>query len=453
MLLALKDLKDKYAIGLRWAVDTRSGIEEIQYECELNYGFILPLQGADKKSKMKFVALTDKKHNKYVGLAGLLCHEYENLIFIHRVDDHYYWLCVIKNHEIWMGVDIQGGTAGDYVGDLQTVKHLVNEAKQELGDDAGVVLSEGSDPEEIEATVATDSGLDGVLLCSDTAWEEFRGFTNVNFIELILRISKFKRAYVVRYLESSRARIQQALLFVLILAGIVGVGYYFIHVKHVQTALVRYAQEQQLEKMEAKKRKAAYYVDQQRSIQRNWGYNAIANLLYQFQYLTLESEGWKLVQAKYDTSNPNGMVLTVVRSDYGTVNSFLKAYAGKGHGKLSNSNNQGVKNWKFQHRFSPTLMPKSYTVSQLTAAKPQQRYDLISYMQLAGASLHFEPGREKVSNYGVSSTRFNLSGESLWKLKEAQLIFKQFPTLTVETVDLTTKGYDMSWTLEGTIYV
>lgn len=465
MLLKFKDLKDKYAIGLRWAVETRQGLEDIQYDFDLNYGFSLPVKGADKRSKLKFIALANEIHDKAIGLAGLLCREFDNLIFVHRISESQYWLCVIKGGEVWMGKDVPRATAGDYVGDLATVKEIIQAAKEDFvvtnqyDEDASMIdvdraSSDDDDESDVGQSAEDELDLSEVMLCSDTAWGDFQDFTNINFIELILKASKFKKIYMVRYLEPSKVVFQKVLLILVLVLGIGGVGYYAFHVKQVQKNLVLQAERERQAKIRAEEARKRYFVTLKETLNNTWGHNVIASLMFQFKYLPLQSNGWELSEATYDVTKPEGMELSLARADFGTVNSFIDAYsAAHQEGKLAKSNDRGTKYWTFQHHYLPTKFPVRYSEEQLVSKKQDQLYSLISYMQIAGSTFLFKLGRTAVSQYQVTSTSFTLAGASLWELKQAELVFENFPTLTVEEIKLNVKNYDMGWQLRGKIYV
>jgi len=467
MLLKFTDMREKYAVGLRWGVESRRELEEIQFQLEMRYGFALPLKSEDKKNKLRFFALAGEDHDKAVSLAGVLSKQFHNLIFVHRIAETIYWLCVIKNGEVWMGSDVSTGTAGDFVGDIGTIKGIIDEAKEDF---LVSVLQKDSEASELIADTKIDIDSDfsetmtqtevdetkvdwsSITYCSDSAWDDFQSFGKLNFVELLLKASKFKKDFTLRYMETSRAIMQRAILIACVVVAILGVAYYFIHVKKAQAYLQQLAHQKQIQQREATEAKEHYFKDLKQTLKMQWGYNVIGALMYQLAYLPLQSHGWEIVEAVYTGSSLQQIDLTLKRDSFGTVDSFLQAYTQQ-PGRLSGSNDTGSKEMRFPNAYQPKLYPQAFSTKQLTETLPRQLYHLISYMQIAGSSLSFAPGRASTSRYGVHYTDFALSGQTLWELKKAQLIFKQFPTLIVDQIFLTVHNYDMAWELKGQIYV
>ncbi len=67
MLLKFAGVKTQYAIGMRWAVDDRRGLEAIQANTDLHYGVMLDINEKISR-KLKLVALADGSHNKAICL-------------------------------------------------------------------------------------------------------------------------------------------------------------------------------------------------------------------------------------------------------------------------------------------------------------------------------------------------------------------------------------------------
>ena len=430
MLLKFAGVKTQYAIGMRWAVDDRRGIEAIQFNTDLNYGVMLAIK--EKIShKLKLVALADQTHNKAICLAGLLASRYKNLILVHRMSDSVYWACIIRNNAVWTGVDVPKATAGDFVSGFASVSEVVEIAKAEF-------IAEGVD-------------LQGLLMCTDTASEDFPDFQPIDFFAFVTKLKK-DRTYTVRYLQPSKILMKKiALLIILVIASLFAA--YYIQQQRLLTRLIHQQQiEEERQRQLAIQAKADYFIQIQQTIQHKVGYAVVKNVLSVLDFIPLQSQGWNLTTADYNTQAPKSMSLSLSRSDYGTLDSFLYAYSKTAmNGTVSSDNNSGVKTLTFND-ITLEEGPTKIAESSLTQTIPRESYRLISYMQLNKEMFTFQLKGKSRSQYGVNSATFQVGGEKLWQLIQFKKAASSFPTLTITNIKFEVSDYDMSWTIEGEIY-
>lgn len=430
MLLKFAGVKTQYAIGLRWAVDDRSGIEVIQFNTDLHYGVMLNIKEKISRN-LKLVALADQTHNKAICLAGLLSSRYKNLILVHRLSDSVYWACIIKNNAVWSGIDVPKATAGDFVSGFASVSEVVEIAKAEF-------ISEGID-------------LSGILLCSDTASEDFPDFKAIDFFSFVTKLKK-DRTYVVRYLQPSKILFRKIILSVILVIGLIFVAYY-VHQQRLLTLLLHQQQiEQERQRQLVIQAKINYFTQIQQTIQKQVGYAVIKNVFNVLDLIPLQSQGWNLTSATYNAQTSKSIVLSLVRSEYGTLDSFLYAYSKTPmNGAIDKSNNAGVKTLTFDH-LTLEEGPAKIAESSLVQSIPRESYRLISYMQLNTEMYAFQLKGTSKSQYGVTSTTFQISGEKLWQLVQLRKALLNFPTLVIQGIKFTVNDYDMSWAIEGEIY-
>lgn len=430
MLLKFAGVKTQYAIGMRWAVDDRRGIEAIQFNTDLHYGVMLNIK--EKIShKLKLVALADQTHNKAICLAGLLASCYKNLILVHRMSDSVYWICIIKNHAVWSGLDVPKATAGDFVGSFASVSEVLEIAKAEF-------IADGID-------------LQGILLCTDTASEDFPDFKAIDFFTFVTKLKK-NRAYIVRYLQPSKILFRKIIIvIVIIIASIFAV--YYIQQQRLLTRLIYQQQiEQERQRQAEIKAKFDYFAQIQQAIQHKIGYAVVGNVLNVLNFIPLQSQGWNLTSANYTTQSPKSLSLSLTRSDFGTLDSFLYAYAKTPtNGSVSADNNTGVKTLTFESMVLEEG-PRKIAEGRLTDSIPRESYRLISYMQLNKEMFKFQLKDKSKSKYQVNSAQFQVSGEKLWQLIQFKKALVSFPTLTISNIKFVVSDYDMSWTVEGEIY-
>ncbi|MES2204452.1 MAG: hypothetical protein V4496_04440 [Pseudomonadota bacterium] len=431
MLLKFAGVKTQYAIGLRWAVDDRSGIETIQFNTDLHYGVMLSIK-EKISNKLKLVALADQSHNKAICLAGLLASRYKDLIFAHRISDSVYWACVIRNNTVWTGADVPKATAGDYVGSFVSVGEIIEIAKTSF-------IADGVD-------------LQGILMCSDTASEDFPDFQAVDFFSFITKLKK-DRAYTVRYLQPSKILYRKIAVLVVVIIVSISTVYYVQQQRLVTRLLYQQQIEQERQRQLAIQEKANYFTKIQRTIQTKTGYVVVKNVLNILNLIPLQSQGWNLASATYITQTPHNMRLRLTRSDYGTLDSFLYAYSKTPmNGVIDSDNNSGVKTLAF-NRIALNEANIEIPENNLTQSIPTESYRLISYMQLSKELYNFKVKSKSSSRYGVYSTEFQIAGEKLWQLVQFESVLKRFPTLVIKSITFAVDNdYDMSWTIEGEIY-
>ena len=430
MLLKFAGVKKQYAIGMRWAVDDRSGIEAIQFNTDLHYGVMLNIK--EKISgKLRLVALADASHNKAICLAGLLASRYKNLILVHRISDTVYWACIIKNNSVWSGVGVPKATAGDFVGSYTSVSEVIEVAKAEFS-------FEGID-------------LQGSLLSTDTASEDFPDFKAIDFFAFVTKLKK-DTTYVVRYLQPSKILLQKLLALVALVIAL-GVGIYYVQQQRLVSRLLYQQQiEEERQRQLQIQEKIDYFTKIQKTIELKVGYAVVKNVLNVLSFIPLQSQGWDLTSANYNTQNPRGLSLTLARSDYGTLDSFLYAYSKTPmNGSIGKDNNTGVKTLTFND-ITLEKGPGKIAESSLTQNIPRESYRLISYMQLNNEMFNFALKGKSKSQYGVNTTAFQVGGEKLWQLIQFEKALLSFPTLTINNINFVVNDYDMSWTVEGEIY-
>ena len=430
MLLKFAGVKTQYAIGMRWAVDDRRGIEAIQFNTDLNYGVMLAIK--EKIShKLKLVALTDQTHNRAICLAGLLASRYKNLILVHRLSDSVYWACIIRNSAVWTGVDVPKATAGDFVSGFASVNEVVEIAKAEF-------IAEGVD-------------LQGLLMCTDTASEDFPDFKAIDFFAFVTK-QKIDSTYTVRYLQPSKMLMKKIAFLILLVIALLFAAYY-VQQQRLLTRLIHQRQiEDERQRQLAIQAKADYFMQIQQTIQHKVGYAVVKNVLSVLDFIPLQSQGWNLTTANYNTQAPKSMTLSLSRSDYGTLDSFLYAYSKTAmNGTVSSDNNSGVKALTFND-ITLEEGPAKIAESSLTQTIPRESYRLISYMQLNKEMFTFQLKDKSRSQYGVNSATFQVGGEKLWQLIQFEKAASSFPTLTITNIKFGVSDYDMSWTIEGEIY-
>lgn len=432
MLLKLKNVKDQFAIGLRWAVDTRQGIEQIQFNNNLNYGVIIPLKDKTYK-KLKLAALADDSYDKALCLAGLFSKTFENLIFIHRLNDTLYWLCVIKNGEVWSGVDLEKATAGDYVETYERIKFVVDVAVKDF-ESSGIAVAD-------------------CLQCTDTAFSEFPQCQNIDFFTITTQARKYRRPFIIRYLEPHKV-IRQKIILVAVIIIVLGSVSYFVYRNHILNVLLHNQQVQDAKrKAEELKLQEQYFKNLETKIQQQWGFAVIKNTMSLFSHLPLQSKGWQLSSVSYNPSQPNQLQLELNRSSFGTLNSFIYAYTPDGQdGKIANDNNSGSKTVRFKQDKLLTEFDYVLNRNELTQKIPKNLYALISFMQVRQDIFNFQVSKEERERYNVHATSFELTGSALWQLIQLETAFEKFPTLIVTNIDFKVTNYDMSWRLKGEIY-
>lgn len=433
MLIKLKDTKDKLAIGLRWAVDTRQGIEEIQIENNLNYGITFDLKNKQYRT-LKLTVLADESHDKALCLAGLFAKAYRDIIFVHRLSDTLFWLCIAKNGEVWSGADVEKATAGDFLHSYEKVAEVVALAKKDF-QEAGIDLSH-------------------CLKCTDTAYGEFPEFENVDFLPFFNKAKKHRKAYVIRYLEPLKVVRQKVLLALVIMMIICGVGY-FVYRNHVIHQLLN---QREIAEAQARAGKIAaekrFFEQLEMKIQQQSGYTTLNNVMTLFQQLPVRSYGWDLTAVTYLPNKPVDLAIKLKRSDYGTLNSFIYAYTPKGQdGKLDVSNDSGEKNITLSDVKLTFYDDYVLDKESLQTQTPTQLYALISYMQLHGGdNYHFHITQKNNARYHVWDAQFTITGEQLWRLLQLKGAIQQFSTLVIDEITFAVKEGDMSWQIKGEIY-
>lgn len=430
MLLKFAGIKTQYAVGLRWAVDSRSGIESIQFNTDLYYGIMLEVPEKINR-KLKLVALCDSSHNKAICLSGLLASKYQHLILVHRISDVAYWTCIIKNNSVWSGVDVPKATAGDYVGDYGFVQAVIEAAKTEF-------TAEGID-------------LESILLATETASQDYPDFAVINLPEFVKKIKKNSQ-YTIRYLQPSKIFFRKIIILVMIVIA-VGAAAYYIYQQRLVTLLLHQQQiEAEKQRLLTAQQKVNYFSNLQQSIHKQRGDVVLKNVFTILNAVPLQSQGWNLASAVYNTQSPTALTLSLTRSDYGTLNSFLYAYSKTAeNGDIAADNNKGTKVFTLTNM---SLAENSPTISEdiLTQTIPKESYRLISYMQLNTELFGFKLQERSVSQYHVSATKFEIRGDKLWKLMQLKDVLPTFPTLVINTIKFTVTNYDMNWTIEGMIY-
>ncbi|MCD8499970.1 MAG: hypothetical protein LRY43_02565 [Gammaproteobacteria bacterium] len=89
---------------------------------------------------------------------------------------------------------------------------------------------------------------------------------------------------------------------------------------------------------------------------------------------------------------------------------------------------------------------------ELTSKITHQTYRLISYMQLNASTFGFQLKDKVKSRYDVTSSKFTVTGDKLWKLVQLEMLFRRFSTVIISSIKFTVSAYDMSWVIEGEIY-
>lgn len=433
MIIESKQFHSPLAIGLRWLVATHSEIEYLKDRSDLQHGFVLPTPERATR-KYKIAALASAEHDKSFSLAALLAQKFENLIFVHKLSNDFYWLCVIKNHRVWNEVDIGEQTAGDLLGNREKISAAVLMARDDFSE-AGIDMQ-------------------GSLFGSNLSDGEFTALTPSKFNEVIAGIRKNNK-FKIKLLENYRKKMRQIAMMIALVV-ISSVVVYYIYQTQNEAARTRALQAQQaLAAQQAMQARINYFNQMDRKLDTQQGSKVIARFLSLLETLPLQSQGWQVSDMNYQANIPQLMKLQLVRGDYGDVLTFNQAFSSLAVAQAINSdNNSGNKTLQFK------LAP---ITSQLTAAEetnyqkllmekqPTQRLALIAYTQRHAMQITIQA--LTTEQYQIQSSHFSLTGNQLWNLRKLQYIFKQFPTLVVDSIDVKVDAdRKIAWQVEGDIY-
>jgi hypothetical protein len=430
MRINVEGLKEDYAIALQWVVETRSGIETIQHSFNLTHGLIVELKG-EKPKGLKYAGLVSESYDKSYALAAMLAKKHRNLILIHQVEHDGYWLCIIKDHEIWGGHDVGRLTAGDYIASKEELSVIIAMAKKDIAVD-GVAF------EDILKVSKETDGLDFADQVCD-------------FSDVVKGVRSIRKKYRIKFLQPTKVLMQKLAMMAGVLVILLCVGVYAYHQRMEHQSFLAGLLQQKQAQLAKEKEKSDYFKGLQHTLHQEWGYKVVLELMGRLKSLGLQSEGWSIDTAQYNVAHANKITLNLDRTNYGTVDSFKQAYGEDLNViTLSGDNDKGKKVGVFKTALFVPSYKGSVAEGELTSGKLSNRYHFISYLQMIG--MDYTLLGENTSSYGVHSIAFEMKGDALWKLKKLESVFVRFKTLTVSSVDFKVQNYDMSWDLKGDVY-
>jgi len=419
------------AVGLLWGLETRAGIERIQNSMNLHYGFTSDVKDSAGKS-LKSFALADKDHNKAISLAGVLSLMSRNIIYVHKINDALYWLCIIHNHTVWSNYNVGRATAGDFIGDISQIGPIIQAALADFS------------ANEVDTKV--------IMYCSDETVHDFPGGQVRSIEYFVHETRKYQRKFRIEYLQSaSRQQSRKTILTVGVLLAIGVVGFAaFEKMQHNRE--LQKIKEQQLENARQLAQRLSYFRNLTNQIQTNQGSAVIYRALYNLEKLPLQSSGWRVTKVTYDQATPNTLNLSLARTSVGTVNSFHQAFQrfNAAMEKLDSTYDSGNKMVSIDFSSPIKFNVEPLNQQALKATDHKRLNDFITFFQLRGIKVNLTA--QQTSMYGVSSTDFLLTGNNLWELRQYQFLFQRFNSLTIKSIDFNINNDDVTWTVKGTIY-
>lgn len=435
MLLKLKDYNQPLAMGLIWAVATNDEINDFKKLENLQYGFINPTK-AGKKSRYRLVTFTNQDDNNAVSFAGLLAAKYDNLIYLHRLNEHLYWLCIIKDHEVWNDIETNNGrTAGDLLCDRDTAFEMINSAKADL--------------------FASDQAADEICRCSELAHQTFPSLHPISFADLLAGTKTYQKNNKILLLDKYQLRVKRIVTILCVLGLVIGVLFYAYSRENAaarERARLQAIAAEQARRAEAK---IQFTYDLRTRMQTQQGAIAIARTLATIRPIKTLEKGWRVTQLIYDLAKPHQLDVHLSRENYGDLLSFNDAYKTLTIDQHVNAdNNSGTKRLQLKVRL-PQAAPNSLlsvaNINHILKKKyPIERYRLISNSQRLGFKLKLDA--EQKNQFGYNYANFTLQGQGLWNLSKFQHLLAKYPTSFIEHISMTVEHFNISWTLKGELY-
>ncbi len=433
MLIKIKNFNHQFALGLRWLIASRDEIDYLKDRENLSYGFVDKLE-KKSKSAYKSAVLTSIDYEKSVSMAGVFSEKYENLILVHKIQNNNYWLCIIKNHKVWNELDLNGQTAGDYICSKKNAEKII-ELAIETFEESGIATQ--------EITYATNQ-----------VQESFPELNTISLTEALSGCKKYCAKYRINWLQSYRKKIKRLIIIASILVtAIISITYIYSS----QNAAAREKSRQlqiQLQKQEKARQKAQYFKNLEKKIHESDAERNIRHFLKLINHLNRQASGWEITNINYNSKNTNHLQISLNRTEFGDILSFRNAYKTTMVSEnIASNNNKGSKVLNINQTFDLPKLSKAETdviKKTLSNKEPIERYKFIAKAQKM--QLKFQTSNVKKQRYGFMTSSYSVSGDGLWNLKKLEILMKQFPTATVESIKLDIKDNKISWTTKGDIY-
>lgn len=255
-------------------------------------------------------------------------------------------------------------------------------------------------------------------------------------------------------MQSYRKKIKRLVVIAgILVAAIIGITYIYSS----QNAAAREKARQlqiQMEKQQKARQEAEYFKQLEEKIHKNNAAHNIRHALNLIKNLTMQASGWEITRIMYDSKKTDQLQIALKRTEFGDILSFRNAYTSQMTSEeIANNNDNGTKVLNFKEKFElPELSQAKIAVIKKTLSnkEPIQRYNFIANAQKM--QLKFQTSTVKKERYGFMTSSYSVSGEGLWNLKKLEILMKQFPTITVESITLDINDNKISWTTKGDIY-
>lgn len=434
MIINIKNFSRPFALGLRWLVATRNEVDYLKDKENLSYGFVNSTQ-AHSKSNYKAVVLTGNEHDNAVSLAGILADKYENLIFVHQIQPDLFWVCIIKKHEVWNDLDLGDRTAGDYICTKESADEIIKIAQDIF----------------IENEIAYTK----ITYASTQAMEAFPQYQHIKLSDLLLNTKKSYKKYRIAWLQSHRKKIKRITTFLVILIVVVSGSIYLYSSQNAAAREKARILHMQMEQKREEQARLSYITGLESRINQNQGSRAIAHVLRMVGRLSLQSAGWSIQNISYSSDNSELLSIELNRGQYGDILSFQNSYLSNTiQENISSNNDSGSKILSFsdkQFSIPMTRADKDKIAKIISKPVPTVRYKLIAYGQRM--QLNLTTGPIEKDQYHYNNSSFSIDGEDIWNLRKIEFILKQFPTITVDNIDMKiSTDNKIAWSLKGKIY-
>src|SRR3990167_7894 len=433
MIINLKNVKQDFALGLRWLVATRTEVDYLKDKENLSYCFVNSIKGG-KRTNYKCVVLTSHEHDKAISLAGLFAEKYEHLIFVHKVQSDLYWLCIIKNHEVCNDLDVGNFTAGDYLCNKESADEIL-QAVQDL-------------------FIESEISIKNIIFSSTQAQEDFPQFPELKLSDVVSGSKKYFSKYTITWLQSYRKKVKRIATFLIILIALIITGSYLYSSQNAAAREKARLLRIQMEREQAAHERLQYIQHLMNQIYQQQGSRSIDHVLQMVGRLSLESSGWRVTNIFYNSNPFDQLKVSLTRGIYGDILSFRHSYLKRTlQETILNDNNSGTKLLDFKELHASN-QPNQKELEQihtiLLRSSNDQRYKLIAYAQRM--NLQLTTDAVNTNRYNYVSTTFTMNGSGLWNMRKLQYIFNGFPTVVIQTADLKIDNENtISWTIKGVI--
>lgn len=434
MIINIKNIRQPLALGLRWLTATHSEVDYLKDKDSLGYGFVNKTH-ANKKGHYRCAVLTGDDNDKAISLAGLLADKYENLVFIHKIQPDLYWVCIVKQHEIWNELDLRDSTAGDYLCTKDDAEEIVQIA-QDMFTESEISFKE-------------------IVYVSTQAEHDFSQYKSIKLSDLLSNTKKFYSKYKISLLKSHKKKIKAIVTYLIILILMVIAGIYLYSSQNASARERNRLQQQLLEKQRAERDRINYTVSLLNNILQNQGSRAITHVMNMVGKLSMQSAGWNIKEIKYASFNPEVLSVSLARGQYGDILTFKNSYAKNTiNENISSDNNSGTKTLKFtdnQWSLTVTEADRKNIENIISDNSQTVRYKVIAIGQRM--NLNFDTGPEQADRFNFSHSSFGLNGKDTWNLRKIQYILQKFPTVTITSVDMSVGEHNsIAWSIKGEIY-